>query len=706
MSFSSIKSLFFKMQSLPFRVLVNVVIHKLRMRAVSFIAQKNSNYRSTYRALDFKLTYPLFSIPPKEIIETHQEWISPLAERALDHRFNLLGSGWVNVCFGMEAEGLEGVSFRPLEEVPDFDRDGLWLLNQLNPANVKYAREVWRTLNKINSSYIPVDWQISFKTGFRWSSNAWNTEMRKDLPFGVDIKEPWELSRMQHLPILAYASSLSDSDRQGEYLNEFQCQILDFICQNPPGFGVDWACPMDIAIRLVNWLVAYDFFRTTGASFDPKFERILVGSIHDHAQHVFRFREFSPIENNNHYLSNLCGLIFAAAYLPDNPSSRKWLKLALPALIKEVEHQFNPDGSNFEGSVSYHRLSAEMVAYTAGVVQRMHRERGGIWKNLISDRDFSQFMMKLKKMAEFSMDVTNSSGRVWQIGDNDNGRFLKLQPLFITEVDTSEIYSVENLEEPFAVENTLNHQSLVAGIDAILKDDCLPGFYEDNALDYCAMQSLLGATPLTLVSLDDVDSSRSDELPQKGQDIDLSGWNEVEFTFSGGGLNENLHIKAYADFGLYIFKSNRIHLVVRCGGRGRCNKAGHVHEDQFSICLSVDGTEHITDPGTYLYTPVPELRNRYRSSSAHFVPSDLSGVRDGYLKRPIFAPPAGKGKKCLSFSVDFFVGGDLEGNPEVAVKVEEGKISFYSQKGSYPDMGEVPRVSFSCGYGIKKEFVT
>ena len=701
MSFSSTRRLFLKVQSLPLRVFVKVVIHKSRMGAFSFFAQKIGRYHSIYRTHEIRLGDRLFSVPEKEVLDAHQEWVFPLAEHYLGHRFNLLGSGWVNVCFGMKANGLEGVSFLPLKEVPEFDNNGRWLLDQVNPANVKYAREVWRTLININSNYIPIDWQVAFKTGYRWSSKDWNTEMRKDLPQGVDIKEPWELSRMQHLPVLAYAYSLSGCHAQ--YLEEFQCQVLDFICQNPPGFGVNWACPMDVAIRMVNWLVAYDFFQTLEYPPDLEFSKIFSRSIHDHATFVFRFREFSPIENNNHYLSNLCGLIFAAAYLPESQASRKWLRHALPNFIKEVKHQFNPDGSNFEGSVSYHRLSAEMVTYTVGVIQRMRHKGGDLWQSLIRVQDFNQLIMKLKKVAEFSMDVTNPSGRVWQIGDNDSGRFLKLQPLFLPEIERAATCPWENGEESFAVENTLNHQSLVAGINAIFKEDCLSGFHEENALDYYAMQSLLCTTPSTLISLDDVDSSRSNGFPEQVQNVDLSGWDKVEFTFSGSGLKENLHIKAYADFGLYIFKSTRIHLVVRCGGRGRCKKAGHMHEDQFSICLCVDGKEYISDPGTYLYTPTPRLRNRYRSALAHFVPSNLCVRESAYQERSVFAPPEGKEKKCLAFTRDQFAGGNLDGDPEVVIQIEDGKICFYSKGGSYPNMDEALRIPFSVGYGIKEE---
>ncbi len=72
-------------------------------------------------------------------------------------------------------------------------------------------------------------------------------------PDGSDIKVPWELSRFQHLPLLAAAHRLSGDER---YLDEIGAQLEYWIAANPVEIGVNWACTMDVAIRAANWVAA------------------------------------------------------------------------------------------------------------------------------------------------------------------------------------------------------------------------------------------------------------------------------------------------------------------------------------------------------------------------------------------------------------------------------------------------------------------
>jgi hypothetical protein len=59
---------------------------------------------------------------------------------------------------------------------------------------------------------------------------------------------------------------------------------------------------------------------------------------------------------------------------------------------------------------------------------------------------------------------------------------------------------------------------------------------------------------------------------------------------------------------------------VRCGAVGQNGNGGHAHNDQLAIELAIGGRALVSDPGTYLYTPLPERRNQFRSTKAHFTP--------------------------------------------------------------------------------------
>lgn len=76
---------------------------------------------------------------------------------------------------------------------------------------------------------------------------------------------------------------------------------------------------------------------------------------------------------------------------------------------------------------------------------------------------------------------------------------------------------------------------------------------------------------------------------------------------------------SFPDGGIYVLRSNRIHLVVRCGDVGQNGNGGHAHNDLLSYELSVDDEPLIVDRGTYAYTSDARARNEFRSTRAHNV---------------------------------------------------------------------------------------
>jgi len=87
------------------------------------------------------------------------------------------------------------------------------------------------------------------------------------------------------------------------------------------------------------------------------------------------------------------------------------------------------------------------------------------------------------------------------------------------------------------------------------------------------------------------------------------------------GLQQGLTLHAYPDFGLYLYKQNNwFYLAVRCWPGRKPFHIGHMHNDQLSIELWINGKDVVSDPGSYLYMPSAMDRNRYRSVHAHFTP--------------------------------------------------------------------------------------
>ncbi len=596
----------------------------------------------------------------------HPLTLRPIVSNYLEHRFDLLGSGWTNVRHGMRCRGVFGHSYEPHPAVEP-DGNGHWLVGRINSANISESQRIWRLLD---GAYVPIDWQLDFKSGYRWREATWYRDITYGHVPGADVKVPWELGRLQHLPQLAIAYGMASSGSDGlsapkRYQQEFRNQVVDFLASNPPRYGVNWACTMDVAIRAANLLVAFDLFQAHGARFDLPFERLFLRAIHEHGRHIVTNLEWSPHLRANHYLADITGLLFVAAYLPATAESDVWLAFSAQELVDEVKTQFLQDGANFEASTSYHRLSAEMVVYSTALLLGLPPQKAAALQTCDSSRtaghsrlrpaplslspvplaDTSRetqiqspfpewYFERVEKMAEFTMHITKPTGSVPQIGDNDSGRFLKITPSYRRRTVREVIERYENLHgyadfSPAADywdEDHLDHRELVAAINGLFGRSDLAAFAGDfNAVTH-AIRNIAKIGNIRSYTLNKpvAASVWTSERCHEMQIADLAVPTDPishTFSFPGSSLLDGLLRYAYPDFGLFIYRSKRLYLTMRAGTVGQAGYGGHAHNDQLSLELQVDGVDIICDPGTGLYTPMPAMRNRYRSIHAHFAPA-------------------------------------------------------------------------------------
>jgi hypothetical protein len=594
-------------QSLPPRRIIRKGILIIRRRIKEYSIKWLDSKRPTYVfSIPFKTDklYSYFNLPPLRYLELKEEEISEVTQYVLEHRFNLLGSGWVQVKHGMICNGIEGYRYQAPMNVP-VDHEGKWLKERVNASNLKFSERIWQL---VDHDYVPIDWHLDYKSGYRWPENTWYRDIPYGHKHGVDIKVPWELARMQHLPLLVWAYILAKEGKPGfrspqTYIKEFRNQILDFIATNPPRFGVNWRCTMDVAIRVVNWLVTYDLFKAYGAELDEAFEKEFFLSIYQHGKHIIDNLEWNDNLRGNHYLSNIVGLLFVAAYLPCTSETNSWLAFGVQELINEVKYQFNLDGANFEASTSYHRLSTEMVIYATALLLGLPEKKQVALKSydcrllnilpklkpapipsytLVGNHLLIPFppwyIERLEKMVEFTIHITKPNGKVIQIGDNDSGRFLKLQLVFESKADCSSLD-----------ENYLDHRHLVAAMNGFFDREDFTAFTGQGWLEIEVVRSLAGNT----------------HLPSY-------------FSKAKGNKDQNeFKLYVYTAFGLYIYLSMNMYLAVRCGSIGQNGNGGHAHNDNLSFELNVKGEDFIVDGGSYLYTALPKIRNDFRSTRAH-----------------------------------------------------------------------------------------
>jgi len=639
------------------------VRHNIRLLWLRYV----DKVRKTYcHSLGHRGLTPI--LPPAtthiiDLLAHHHDFIISIAAEYIGHRFDLLGSGWVHVHYGMECPGLLGNKY-PAGCQPVAGASHSCRLT--NKSNQQEAQQISNLLAK---TYVPIDWHLDFKSGYRWQQAAWHKDIVFGQRLGADIKVPWELGRMQHLPMLAWAFGLTvraDSTGAKIYVDEFQNQILDFIAANPPRYGVNWCSTMDVAIRLVNWLVAFDLFRSLDAVFDDAFLAVFERSVYEHGSHCFENREFSLTGRNNHYLANITGIFIAAAYLPASKKVNKWFEFARSQLINEMEYQFNAEGTNFEASTSYHCLSTEMLLYC------------GIFSVAVAGRKPALFpdwfWARLERALEFVQDIRKTNGDIPQFGDHDSGRLLKLWPCYLKRTQSEAVKIYANLEgyvseqphQTYWDENNLNHDHLLS-LGALLFCNSESALVAETP-EVALVRNFLGGKQVASYhsKISRPDSKRciavgtKTELAKLWYSCSQEVTPSVTYTVKVPivSLTGQLRTLAYPEFGLYIYKSADIYLVIRCGGIRRWGRGGHAHNDQLAIELSIYSIDIIRDPGTYLYTPLPEQRNLFRATQAHFTPQ-LRGMEQNRWEEGLaglFTLPPPSKAHCLVFGTDGFAG--------------------------------------------------
>ncbi|MGQ0512043.1 MAG: heparinase II/III domain-containing protein [Betaproteobacteria bacterium] len=562
----------------------------------------------------------------------------------LVHEFNLLGSGWVRV---PPAPTLE-----------------------VNPGNAGHAA---RLRSMISDTYVGMDWCLDFKSGFRWPATQWQGDVRFGDVSGVDIKVPWELARMQHLPQIALAA-LHGIVPAARAQRELRDEALDFMSANPPGWGPHWRNSMEVAIRIANWLLARDLLEAAGAPADEAFDRSLGDWTMDHGRHIAANLEWHPRYRGNHYLANLAGLVFCGAAL-EGDEADAWLAFGIRGIEEETARQFNGDGGGFEASTCYHRLSAEIVTYATAVAVALPRARIEKLRHLEEREVCAQHGLRavppaaaapfppahfdrLRRAARFTLAVTKPSGRVVQVGDNDSGRFAKLA------------WGLRGGEE-----DALDHRDLPAVIGVLLGERI-------------AIESV------------PVDMDWASALAQVGD----SGASRRERTLARGpGLLDGLESLAFPDFGLYILRSRRLWLSLRCGESGMEPLGAHAHNDQLALELVVDGVELVRDPGSYLYTPDPAARDAYRSAAAHDVPR-IAGREPASLADGMFQLRGRTGAHCLYFGRRGFIGTHGGYGEPVwrLVWLSDGELRVEDRSRAGPLDTQSAPPPFSPGYGLRE----
>ena len=165
----------------------------------------------------------------------------------------------------------------------------------------------------------PIDWHSDFKTGFTWPKGKFYRKyVEVDLSNDADVKVPRELSRCHHLLWLGETYLFTKDEK---YAKEIIFQIENWIDENPLMYSINWCCAMDVSIRAINWIYAVNMIMESPNVTD-NFIKILYRSLFEHGFFIYNNLEKDIPYSNNHYASDLVGLLFLSQIFPENNYSK------------------------------------------------------------------------------------------------------------------------------------------------------------------------------------------------------------------------------------------------------------------------------------------------------------------------------------------------------------------------------------------------
>jgi len=195
------------------------------------------------------------------------------------------------------------------------------------------------------------EWALDPVTGARWG----------DAP-GADIKRVWELSRLQHLQVLAWAAAMGDIDAG----RAVRSDLIDWHLANPPYRGFAWTDGLEAASRVASLLAIATLL--PALSDDDALRRVLWESLALHGARIARYPSRWSAANN-HAVGELSALVVLGHAAPDLPDAAAWRDLA-GDLVAVARRQQHDDGVGAEQSPTYHAYTLEWLLLARQVVAR------------------------------------------------------------------------------------------------------------------------------------------------------------------------------------------------------------------------------------------------------------------------------------------------------------------------------------------------
>jgi len=278
-----------------------------------------------------------------------------------------------------------------------------------------------------------------------------------------DVKVPWELSRLQWLIPAGQAYLLTGDERYAEAVRDV---LDDWARANPYAWTVNWSCTIEAALRILSWTWFFRVFHASRAWADPGFRERFLCALYLHGDFTERHLEHSDV-NGNHCTADAAGLAFAGLFFGQGRDAERWLERGWSLLCEEIPRQVYPDGVDFEASIAYHRLVAELFLLPA------------LYRAALALDVPAAYRERLVAMARFAAAYCRPDGGTPLWGDADDARALPLgsQPLndhrYLAGV-VGAVFGVAELRDAFAGSRSEAFWLLGPAATAALPDTATP----------------------------------------------------------------------------------------------------------------------------------------------------------------------------------------------------------------------------------------
>jgi len=273
-------------------------------------------------------------------------------------------------------------------------------------------RGEWEVLGAVRTDLERPDWFRDPVTGHRSDPDRYAFRIdHRSVEQAGNIKQVWEISRLQHLTLLATAWFLTGEE---QYAQRVARQLRSWWRENPFLSGVHWTSGIEVGIRLISfaWIRRLlDGWPGAAGLFEE--DPLALAQIRWHQQYLAAFRSRGS-SANNHVIAEAAGQLVASCAFPWFGRSARWRRQSARLLERELLRNTFASGIDRELATDYQCFVAMLgLLAAADAAAAGHPVSGTAWARLCA-------------MADSGAALLDARLRPPRQGDGDDGRAILL----------------------------------------------------------------------------------------------------------------------------------------------------------------------------------------------------------------------------------------------------------------------------------------